>query len=136
MGVGMQMCCLLTGPNLWKIMLLKCSIPMVFTCTLITLYKISVSFRKKQYCSIILSFPHLHVVGQLVFICLQGQFSILRMRSCPALYPLIRPPRRSSALGREIMLILGLIRSLPMLAVYVVAQPLRLGDEDKDFPLY
>ena len=39
-------------------------------------------------------------LANLLFIILQGQFSILRTRSCPDLYLLLRPPRRPWALGR------------------------------------
>ena len=77
--------------------------------------------------------PHLHGVDNLWFIRLQGQFPILRTRSCPDLYPLIRPPRRSLALGRGRILIPGFIRSPPTLAVCEVAHSLPLGGADRVF---
>ena len=50
-------------------LLLKGSIPIVFTCPLLSWCKISNPFRrKKKKGSIPVSFPHLHVVGQLVIV--------------------------------------------------------------------
>ena len=83
-------CCLLAGLDLWKKMLLKCSITMVFTC-------------------------HLQANGQLVV------HPPSRIVSCPDLYLLICPLGRQLALRRGGILIPGLIRSPPTLAVHDVA---------------
>ena len=52
--------CLLAGPDLWRIMLLK--ITMVFTWPLLSLCKISSPFRENN--NMVISFPHLHAVGR------------------------------------------------------------------------
>ena len=53
---------------------------------------------------------------------LQRKFPIIKTRSWPDLYPLIRPMRRRLALVRGKILILGFIRYPPALAVYDLAQ--------------
>jgi hypothetical protein len=119
-------CCLLAGTDLWKRMPLKCSITMVFTCPLISWCKISSSFLENNN---VVVFPipfHIFMpLTNLWLIRLQGQFPILRTRSCPDLYPLIRPPKRSLALGTGRILISGFIRFPPTLAVNDVAHSLR-----------
>ena len=78
-----------------------------------------------------------HIVMPLTnpwLIRLQGQFPILKTRSCLDLYPLIRPARRSLVLGRGRFLIPGFIRSHSTLAVYDVAHSLPLGGVDGVFP--
>ena len=72
--------------------------------------------------------------ANLWFIHLQGWFSILRSGSCPDLYPLIRPPRRSLALGRWRILIPGFIHLPPLLAVYNIFHSLPLGGTGRGFP--
>ena len=64
---------------------------------------------------------------------LQGQFPVLNTRSCPDLYPLIRPPGRPLALGRGRILIPGFIRFPPMLFICYVAHSLPLGSVGRDF---
>ena len=85
---------------------------------------------------IVFSFPfHIFMsFANVRFIRLQGQFLILRTRSCLDLYPLIRPPGRPQALGRGRILIPGFIRSLPTLAVYDVSHSLPLGGVGNGFP--
>ena len=70
-------------------------------------------------------------LANLWFIRLQGQFPILKTRSFPDLYLLIRPPRRTLALGRGRILIPGFI---PTLAVYDDAHSLPLGGAGRGFP--
>ena len=69
-------------------------------------------------------------LANLWFLRLQGQFPILRTRSCPDLYPLIRPPKRPFAHGRGRILIPGFVRSPPTLAVYDLPQ----GGVGRGFP--
>ena len=54
-------------------------------------------------------FHNFMLLASLWFIRLQRQFSILRTRICPDLYPLICPPRRPFALGTGKILIPGFI---------------------------
>ena len=70
---------------------------------------------------------------KLWFICLQGQFPILRTKSSPDLYPLIRPLGRPLAFGIGRIFIVGFIRSPPTLAVYDVAHSLPQGDVGRGF---
>ena len=63
-------------------------------------------------------------LANLWLICLKGQFPIPRKRSCPDLYPLIRPPKRPLTLARARILISGFVRSPATLAVYDVAHSL------------
>ena len=49
--------CLLAGPDLWKRMLLNCSITMVFICPLLSWYKISSPFRENDNIIVLLPFP-------------------------------------------------------------------------------
>ena len=49
-------CCLLAGLDLWKRMLLKCSITMIFTCSLLSLCTISSLFREYNNV-VVLPFP-------------------------------------------------------------------------------
>ena len=65
--------------------------------------------------------------AKLWLIRLQVQFPILRTRSCPDLYPLIRPPKRPLTLGRGRILIQRFVRSSPTLAVYDVVHSLSRG---------
>jgi hypothetical protein len=81
-----------------------------------------------------ISFHIFMPLANLWLIHLQGQFPILRTRSCPDLYPLIHPPKRPLTLGRERILIPGFIRSPPTLAVYDVARSLPRGGVGRGFP--
>ena len=78
------------------------------------------SFQRKY--EIVFPFPfHIFMpLANLWFIRLQGQFPILRTRSCLDLQPLIHLPGRPLGLGRGRILIPGFIRSPPTLAVQVV----------------
>ena len=113
-GIYQQVCCLLAGLNLWQNMLLKCSSPMVFTFLLVR-SKISFFFWENNNNGIVFPFPFyiFMLIANLWFIRLQGQFSTLRTRKCPDVYPLIRPPRRLFSLFRRI-LVPEFIRSPPM----------------------
>jgi hypothetical protein len=83
-------------------------------------------------------FPNLfHIfmpLANLWLISLRGQFPILRTRSCPDLYPLIRPLKRPLAFGKGRILIPGFVRSPPSLAVYDVAHSLSRGGVGRGFP--
>jgi hypothetical protein len=107
-------CCLLAGPDLWNRMPLKCSITMVFTCPLLSWCKMSSHFRENNN---VVVFPipfHIFMpLANLWLIRLQRQFSILRTRSCPDPYPLIRPPKRPLALVRGRILTYPGIHSVP-----------------------
>ena len=59
---------------------------------------------------------------------------LLRTRNCPDLYLLIRPPKRSFALGRGRIFIAGFVRSPRTLAVYGVAHSLPRGGVGRSFP--
>ena len=59
---------------------------------------------------------------------------MLKTRSFPDLYPLIRPPRRPLTLGRGRIFIQGSVRSPPKLAVYDVAYSLPLVILVRDSP--
>ena len=118
---------MLAGPNLWKKMLLRYSITVMFTCPLLSSFTILISFMKNNV--VVFPFPF-HIFMPLINLCLfrlQAEFPILRTRSFPEYYTLIRLPRRLLALDRWRTLIPGLIRSPPMLAVYWVAHSLLLG---------
>ena len=58
---------------------------------------------------------------------LQGRLPIVKTRSCPDLYPFIRPPRRPLVLGRGRILIPWFIRFPPRLSVFDFAHSLPLG---------
>ena len=73
-------------------------------------------------------------LANLWLIRLQGLFPFLRTRSCPDLYPLIRPPRRPLAFSRERIHIPEFIRSPPTLALYDFAHSLPLGGVGSVFP--
>ena len=92
------MCCLLAGLDLWKKMLLQCSITMVFTYPLLSWCKISSLFKENNN---MLVFPFTFYIfmplANLCFIRLQGEFPILKTRSCPDICTLIRPPKRQLA---------------------------------------
>ena len=66
------------------------------------------------------------------FIRLLGYFLIFGIRSCPELYPLILPPKRSLALSRGRILIQGFILPPSTFAVYDVAHSLPLGGVDRE----
>ena len=76
---------------------------------------------------VVFPFPfHIFVpLAKLRLIRLQGQFPILRTKSCPDLYPIIRPLRRPLALVRGRILIPRFIR-FPKLVVWDVAHSLSL----------
>ena len=59
---------------------------------------------------------------------------MLKTRSFPDLYPLIRPPRRPLALGTGRIFIQGSVRSPPKLAVYDIAYCLPLEGAGRKFP--
>ena len=69
-------------------------------------------------------------LGNLWFICLQGEFPILRTRNQPDLFLLIRPPRRPLLLDIGRILIPGFIRSPPTL---VIENSLPEVGVDRDF---
>ena len=102
---------------------------MVFTCPLLSRFKISSPLRENNNV-VLFSFPF-HILMPLANQCffrLQGKFPILRTRSCPVFYPFIRPPRRPLSLSKGKILISGFILSPPILALYNVAHILPLGD--------
>ena len=94
---GWYVCCILTDQDLWKKMLLKCSITMGFTCPLLSSCQISSYFRENNNVAVF-QFPFhiLMTLACLWFILLQ--FPILRTISCNYLYTLIRPPSKSLVL--------------------------------------
>ena len=92
-------------------MLFKCSFTMVFTCPLVSWYKI-VRLSRESNNIVVFPFPFqifLSLANQW-FTRFQGQFLVLKTRSYLEFYPLIRPPRILLALSRG--RILGFIRSL------------------------
>jgi hypothetical protein len=96
------------------------------------------SFQKKKNNNVVVfSFPFyiFILLPNWWFIRLQGEFPILRTRSCPDLYQPISPSRRLLALAGGGILIPEFIRLSPTLAVYDVGYSLPLGGEDRDFPL-
>ena len=125
-------CCLSEGPDLWKRMPLKCSTIMVFTRPLLSWCKISSPSGEMVVFPI--PFHTFMLLVNLWFIRLQGEFPILRARTCPELYPLIRPPRKPLALEWRRILIPRFIRSPPMLVVYDTAHSLPLWGVDRGFP--
>ena len=74
--IDWYVCCLLADPELWKGMLLKCSITMVFTCPLFSWCQISSLIRKNNNV-LFLQFPfHISMpLAELWFIQIQGKFS-------------------------------------------------------------
>ena len=70
--IGWLVCWLLAGPDLWKRKPLKCSITMVFTCPLLSLCEISISFRENNVA--VFPFPfHISMpLANFRFIRLQG----------------------------------------------------------------
>ena len=120
---------------MWKRMPLKCYIRMCLLFLFFFDEKNKVLSGKKNNV-VVFPFPfHIFMpLANLSFILLQGEFSIVRIRSFPDLYPLIYPPRRSLALDRGRILIPGFIRSPPTLAVYDVAYSPLLGGIGRDFP--
>ena len=124
---------MLGGPDLWKTMLVKCSITMVFTCPLLSFCKIKSSFRE---CNNVVVFPfsfhtftpedylfsshYSHLLYSIIFLAIlwlirfQRYLPILRTRSYSDLYSLIHPPRMPLEIGRRI-LIQGFIQSTPTL---------------------
>jgi hypothetical protein len=109
-------CCLLAGPDL-----LKCSITMIFTCSLLSWYKLSSRFRENSDV-VVFPFPsHIFMpLAKMWFIRLQGIVSHPMDKKFPGFYPLIRPPGRPLALGKGGIFIPGFIRSPPTLAVFDV----------------
>ena len=122
------MCCLLAGPDLWKRMLYKCFVTMMFTCLLLSWYKMSRPFRGSNNVMIFpFTFHTFRTFGQLVLHPLSRIFSHLKDSSCSDLYPLIHPSRRPLALGR------GIHSARPTLSIYDFAHSLPLGGVDRDF---
>ena len=99
----------------------------VFTCPVLSWCKISGPFRENI--NVIVLPVSFHIFMLLV----NFWFIRLTARSCPDLYPFICPPGRLLALGREGILVLGFIRSTPMLAIYDVAHSSPLGGVGRDF---
>jgi hypothetical protein len=129
-------CCLLAGPDLLKMMPLKCSITTVFTFPHLSWCKISSPFMENNNVVVLrFSFHIFMLLANLRFIRLQGYFPILRTKSRSDLYPLISPPRRPMALGRGRIHIPGFIQFPPTLAVYDV-HSLPLGGVGRDFPFF
>ena len=95
---------------------------MVFTCSLLSWSKISSPFRENNTAS----FPHLMPLANL--------WIILRTRSFPDLYPLVRSSRRPFVFGRGRILVLEFMRSPATLAIYGIAHSIPLGGVDRDFP--
>ena len=108
---------------------------MVFTCLLLSLCKICSPFRENNNV-VVFPFPFniFMPLTNLWFIHLQGYFPILRTKSCPDLYPLIRTAGRSLVPSRGRILILEFIWSPPTLAVYDVAHSLPLRGPGKCIP--
>ena len=73
-------------------------------------------------------------LANLWLIRFQGQFFILRKRSSPNFYPLIRPPKSSLALCAGRFLIRGFVWSPPMLAFYDISHSLPRAGVGRGFP--
>ena len=101
--------------------------PESFTSGRTIIYSISLFRENNNVVVFPIPFHIFMPLANLWLIRLRGQFSILRTRSCPDLYPLIRPPKRPLALGRGRILIPGFVRSPPTLAVQDVAHSLPRG---------
>ena len=71
-------------------------------------------------------------LANLWFICLQGQFPILKTRSYPDLYPIIHHLKGSFPVGRGRILIPEFIRSLSALSVFEVTHCLSLDRNIKE----
>ena len=81
---------LVSSPDLWKRMLLKCSISIVLSCPLLSLCTISYPILENDNVVLFSFIPHLHAVGQLVVHRPSRIVTNPKEKSCPDLYPLIR----------------------------------------------
>ena len=99
----------------------------------LVLFFLDVKFKAFFFSGKIVSFPHLHTVGQLVVHPPSRILCNPKYKKCPDLYLLIRPLRRPLTLVRERILITVFTRSSPKLAICDVVHSLPLGGVDGDF---
>ena len=134
--VVMFLCFMSWYLNLCQWFFLKQSSPRVLYLQIILPQEEPLFHSGKKINIVVYPFPF-HFFMSLVnlwYISLQGQFPILRTRSCPGLYSLIYSQRRPLALDRERIFIPRFIRFPPTLDFYKFANSLALGNIGRDFP--